>query len=308
MPEKRVASKRHITDKDASCGRNAGRTTALGLWIMPNKRWLDFAIRGGFCHGHQCGLGSPYDGLQHHGAYKRRRERTVIHSTAAAPRRAAGNTEKQLGRAIVSKGGSVTKTYLAALSAVVMGTGLVVGCGVLAAQPTSPSSSPVSHTTAPTTSTPSSTSTVSSVSDSSHAPTEPSTQAPSKKSAPAKTRWTFDGPLPETGGIGFDITWNQFVFPRTFQPTDFSRVHFWDHGYRFTFLMPSTHVDVTGPLGLGMPKLVFNRPYAVHTNWVSRIILHPIGNNLLVTCILLRPASHYSFGTSPMQFSFYFSR
>lgn len=130
----------------------------------------------------------------------------------------------------------------------------------------------------------------------------------SKKSTPAKTRWTFDGPLPETGGIGFDITWNQSVFPRTFQPEDFSRVHFWDHGYRFTFLMPSTHVDVTGPLGLGMPKLVFNRPYVVHTNWVSSIVLHPIGNNLLVTCVLHRPATHYSFGTSPTQFSFYFSR
>ena len=57
-----------------------------------------------------------------------------------------------------------------------------------------------------------------------------------------------------------------------------------------------------------MPKLVFNRPYAVHTNWVSSIILHPIGNNLLVTCILLRTDSHYSFGTSPMQFSYSFSR
>ncbi len=138
---------------------------------------------------------------------------------------------------------------------------------------------------------------MSGASDSSNASTKPSAKAP------AKIRWTFDGPLPETGGIGFDITWNQFVWPRTFQPADFSRVHFWDHGYRFTFLMPITHVDVTGPLGLSMPKLVFNRPYAVHTNWVSSIILHPIGNNLLVTCILLRPASRYSFGTSPSHMS-----
>ncbi len=138
--------------------------------------------------------------------------------------------------------------------------------------------------------------------------TSRSHDTPTQKSATTITRWTLDGPLPETNGIAFDVTWNQNVFPRVFQLSDFRQVHFWDHGHRFTFLMPSTQVDVTAPLSLGMPKLVLNRPYAVHTHWVSSVVLHPIGDSLVVTCFLYRPAAHYSLGTSPISFVFAFSR
>jgi hypothetical protein len=128
------------------------------------------------------------------------------------------------------------------------------------------------------------------------------------RTASQHPKWTLFGPLPaDMGGIDLLIRWNDPTGPRSFTMSDFRHSHFSDHGLRFTTLMPSTHVAPYN--SVTNTKVLLNRPIPIHTSsWVRSVTLHPIGSNVLIICVLKRPASHYDVGSDPMDLIFSFSR
>ena len=130
-----------------------------------------------------------------------------------------------------------------------------------------------------------------------------------QESAPSHPHWTFFGPIPENlNGVAFLIRWNYFVWPRSFQPSNFRNSHLWDRGYRFTTLMLSTHVVLKNPVTGAQIKV--NHPIIINTSqWVRTVTLHPIGKNLRITCALKLSATHFIIASgSPATLDFSFSR
>ena len=125
-----------------------------------------------------------------------------------------------------------------------------------------------------------------------------------------KTKFTFWSILPLGGGIACDVQFNTAFAHRVFTMANFKDVHLWDHGNRFTFILLSVHVDLhpNPPLASDWPKTILNHNIPVHNNWVTSVRLHPIGNTLEVTCSLSHPANHFTLGTTPTLFEFSFSK
>ncbi len=177
------------------------------------------------------------------------------------------------------------------MSALVMGTGLLAGCGVdpghsLAAQPISTSLSQAS-TPGPSTSAKTSISR-------------------SKQPLPLFNFFSF---WPQKTGIAFDVAPITPTPAHAFTPSELNKGHLWDHGYRFTFILRRTHVVLAPnpPLEPGMTKIALNRNIPLQGRWVSSVRLHPVGTSLEVTCSLSRPARHYSVGIARALFTVSFS-
>lgn len=108
-------------------------------------------------------------------------------------------------------------------------------------------------------------------------------------------------------GIAFDVAWIRPQSPRVFTPADFLDCHFWDHGRRFTFVLPLTHVVLSRrPPVPGMTVIALNRNLPLHDTVVNSVRLHPMGSALQVTCSLARPAFHVTLGVAPDIFTFTF--
>ncbi len=121
-------------------------------------------------------------------------------------------------------------------------------------------------------------------------------------------RYHLYAPLPETAGIGFQVSPTKPQFPTVYRLTDFKNVHFANHGrdFDFTFLNAQVALNPTPPLGPGYPKITLNKPIPVHTPWVRAVVLHPVAHNIVVTCYLRKPARRASLGTSPTEFDWAF--
>lgn len=143
------------------------------------------------------------------------------------------------------------------------------------------------------------------------ATSSPASRAPALSSPSRTPRFTIVSAIPEGAGMEFLTNWNHWKgrSSRTFALSDFRRVHFEDHGTRFTFILKSANILLhsTPPLPKDEPELRWNRPIRFTGNaWVREAVFSKAGQGVQVTLSLAHSATHFTTGTDPMAFIFTF--
>lgn len=116
--------------------------------------------------------------------------------------------------------------------------------------------------------------------------------------------------------IGFITDFNKAQpMNQFFSLNDFRDVHFWDHGYRFSFTLLSADIlhlsTPTVPGEQYEPTIKLNRLMPIpgpHNPWVTSVEFQEVHDTVHVTCFLAQSGTRYSLGTTPVAFFFQFTK